>query len=297
MTLKEISMKSIRIVGIATITLFALLAAPQYDFAKVTTKKKKITVTVGADCGAGVSLSEGTSGNALCASYPKNAIGMLHEHVGQSIEIEAVFQYSGDSKDTPPTGIRTVTRVAGVKVYDPCSAGKSIMWGALAGLSGTPIGGAGRPPGCAESLGVGATPEVDDSSSAPPSAGTAVAMSTERATAIAPNVANASSRFTSGVPQCTRTQYENQGATLWIVNSCNIPVTVEMTSDSGNTWGQVDVGPNNRVAASIIGIGYSPQKDGTIYLFTCPKGAQPVLPNGNAFLARNYKGQFTCAKQ
>jgi hypothetical protein len=277
--------------------MFTLLAAPQYGFAKVTAKKKKMTVTVGADCGAGVSLSDGASGNALCASYPPNAIGMLREHLGQSIEIEAVFQYSGDPKNTPPVGIRTVTRVAGAKVFDPCSNGKSIMWGALAGLSGTPAGAAGLPPGCAESLDAGATPPVDDASSAPSSAGEAVSTSSEPATAIAPNVAGSLPRFINGLPQCARTQYENQGATLWIVNSCNIAVTVELTSDSGNTWGQVDVGPSNRTAATIFGIGYSPRNDGTVYLFTCPKGSQPVLPNGSPFLARNYKGQFTCAQQ
>jgi len=149
--------------------MIALLSFPQYSFAKVNTKKKKMIVTVGADCGAGISISAGTSGNALCASYPKNAIELLREHLGESIEIEAVFQYSGDPKNDPPTGVRSVTRVAGAKVYDPCSTGKSIMWGALAGLSGTPAGAAGLPPGCAESLDVGADPAPNDSSSAPSS--------------------------------------------------------------------------------------------------------------------------------
>jgi hypothetical protein len=104
-------------------------------------------------------------------------------------------------------------------------------------------------------------------------------------------------QYVRGLSQCTRTQYENQGGTLWIVNNCNVPVTVQLTSDSGNTWGQVDVSPNNRAAASMMGMGYNPRKDGTVYLFTCPKGSQPVLPNGSFFLARNYKGQFTCAQQ
>jgi hypothetical protein len=103
-------------------------------------------------------------------------------------------------------------------------------------------------------------------------------------------------QYVQGLSRCTRTQYDNQGGTLWIVNNCDIPVTVQLTSDSGNTWGQVDVSPNNRTAAFTMGIGYSPQKDGTVYLFTCPKGSQPVLPNGSPFLARNYKGQFTCAQ-
>jgi hypothetical protein len=98
------------------------------------------------------------------------------------------------------------------------------------------------------------------------------------------------------VQQCTRTQYENRGATLWISNSCNIAVTVEFTSDSGNTWGQVDVNPNSRTAASVFGMGYNPQKDGTVYLFSCPKGSQIALPNGNFFLPRNYKGQFNCVQ-
>ena len=81
------------------------------------------------------------------------------------------------------------------------------------------------------------------------------------------------------------------------MNSCNIAVTVEFTSDSGNTWGQADVGPSDRTEVRAFGIGYSPRKDGTVYLFTCPKGSQPVLPNGSPFLARNYRGQFTCAEQ
>jgi len=105
------------------------------------------------------------------------------------------------------------------------------------------------------------------------------------------------SKYIKGVPQCTRTQYDNQYARLWIVNSCNIAVTVEFTSDSGNTWGQADVGPSDRTEVRAFGIGYSPRKDGTVYLFTCPKSSQPVLPNGSPFLARNYRGQFTCADQ
>jgi hypothetical protein len=104
-------------------------------------------------------------------------------------------------------------------------------------------------------------------------------------------------QYIQGLSQCTRKQYESQGGILWIVNNCNVSVTVQLTSDSGNTWGQVDVSPNNRAAASTMGMGYSPRKDGTVYLFTCPKGSQPVLPDGSPFLARNYKGQFTCAQQ
>lgn len=276
--------------------IFALLAVPQHGFAKVTAKKKKVTLTVGADCGAGVLLSDASSGNAFCASYPPSAMGMLREHVGQSIEIEAVFQYSGDPKGTPPVGIRSVTRVAGAKVYDPCSTGKAIMWGTLAGLNHTPLGAAGMPPGCGETTDASGGAPVDDSSPAPTSAGT-VSATSEPAAAITPAGDTPSSHFVSGVPRCTRTEYQYQNATLWIVNSCNIPVTVELTSDSGNTWGQVDVAPGNRTAATMFGIGYSPRKDGTVYLFTCPKGFQPVLPDGSPFLARNYKGEFTCAQQ
>ncbi len=314
-------MRTVRTIGIAVITLFVLLVSPQYGFAKTTAKKKKMTVTVGADCGGGVLVSDGTSGNVLCAVYPQNALGMLREHVGQSIEIEALFLYSGDPKTTSPTGIRSITKVAGAKVNDPCSTGKLIMWGALAGFSGTPVAATGLPPGCAESLDTGAAPTEDGASAAPSGQETNAAMDAstsstddntpvassnleidaaadnQTVTATPQNAASSSARFTNGVPQCTRTEYENSNATLWIVNSCDIAVTVELTSDSGNTWGQRDVGPNNRTAATVFGIGYSPQKDGRVYLFTCTKGSQPVLPNGSPFLSRNYKGQFTCREQ
>jgi hypothetical protein len=145
-------MKFTKMIGIATLAMFALTVVPQSSFAKVVTEKKKMTVTVGGDCGGGVSVSDGSSGNSFCASYPRNAIGMLRAHAGQTIEIEAVFQYPGDPKSTSPTGIRSVSKVAGIKVYDPCSTGKMVMWGALAGMSHTPVGAAGLPPGCAESL-------------------------------------------------------------------------------------------------------------------------------------------------
>jgi len=137
------------ILPILILTLFAALATPQCVFAKRATKKKTVTVTVGADCGNGISLSVGASGNTLCASYPPNAIGMLRQHEGQSIQVEAVFEYPGAPKSTAPNGILRVTKVAGTKVYDPCSTSNSIIWG-LAGRTGLP-------PGCAESLQTGDT--------------------------------------------------------------------------------------------------------------------------------------------
>jgi hypothetical protein len=282
--------------------LFALLLVPQEGFAnKLTTKKKKITVTVGADCGTGVSLSNGTSGNALCASYPQSAVGMLRAHLGESIEIEAVLQYSGDPKETPPVGIKYVSSVAGRKVYDPCSTGKLMAWGALAGMNHTPLGAEGLPPGCAEALNTGDPPATDDQS-APAGSGAVPSANSEPATDIAQNTVPvssntvpASSRFIKGVPQCATTQYQTQGvATLWIVNSCNIAVTVQLTSDSGNAWGQTDVGPSSRAAFAEAGIGYNPRTDGVLHLFTCPKGSDPVMPNGKPFWSRNYKGEFTC---
>jgi hypothetical protein len=288
--------------------LFALLLVPQEVFAnKLTTKKKKITVTVGADCGTGVSLSSGPSGNTLCASYPQNAVGMLRRHLGESIEIEAVFQYSGDPKSTPPVGIKYVSRVAGTKVYDPCSTGNLMAWGALAGMNHTPLGAEGLPPGCAEEMNAGLPPATDQQST--PSGSEAVASTSSEtstgiyqntapaAPGIAQNITPGSSRLIKGVPQCTTTQYQTQGvATLWIVNRCNIAVTVKLTSDSGNAWGQMDVGPSSRAAFSEGGIGYSP-RDGTLHLFTCPKGSQPVLPNGNPWISNNYRGEYTCAQQ
>jgi len=235
-------------------------------------------------------------------------VGMLRAHMGERIEIEAVLQYSGDPKETSPVGIKYVSRVAGRKVYDPCSTGKLMMWGALAGMNHTPMGAEGLPPGCAEAMNAGFPPATDEQST-PSGSESVTSASSEPAThiyqntappapSIAQNTAPASSRFIEGLPQCTTTQYETQGvATLWIVNRCNVAVTVELTSDSGNTWGQTDVGASSRTAFAEAGIGYNPYKDGTLHLYTCPKGSQPVQPNGNPWLPRNYRGEYTCAEQ
>jgi hypothetical protein len=143
-----------------------------------------------------------------------------------------------------------------------------------------------------------AAASADAASSVPSDAAAEPSTSAVPATTIVLNISTPSSRFIRGIPQCTRTQYQSQGASLWLLNSCNVPVTVEFTSDSGHTWGQAAVvNAGSRVELTTFGIGYDPRKDGNVYLFTCPNGSQPVMPNGNAFLPRNYKGEFTCALQ
>jgi len=99
-------------------------------------------------------------------------------------------------------------------------------------------------------------------------------------------------RFTHGMGQCTHSEY--QPGRLWIVNSCNTAVAVMFTSDSGNFWGETDVGAGDRTMVSTMGMGYDPRKDGKVYLFTCPKGSQPVAPDGNVWLSRSYKGEYVC---
>jgi hypothetical protein len=141
-----------------------------------------------------------------------------------------------------------------------------------------------------------APPSINEPSSIPSSVGVTEPRAAAPGTAAASNTPNSSSRFISGLPQCARTQYENRGASLWITNSCNVAVTVEFTSDSGNTWGETSVGPGNRAEVRTMGM-YDPRKDGTVYLFTCPKDSQPVQPNGDPLPLRNYKGTSTCAKQ
>ncbi len=96
------------------------------------------------------------------------------------------------------------------------------------------------------------------------------------------------------VSQCTRTSYE--AGNLWIVNSCSVPVTVKFTSDSGNTYGQTDIGADNRAMVSASGVGYEPRRDGDIYTFTCPRGSLPVLPDGSPWIPNNYRGRYHCQR-
>lgn len=138
----------------AVVALLMVITLPQNSFAHNTTKKKKVTVNVAQDdsCPFGVSLTDDSWGDRrLCVpNYPGGVAGMVSQHAGERIEIEADFVFSGDPKTDQPDWIRRVTKVAGKKVYDPCSTGKAIMWGALAGMGRAPMG--TLPPGCQESL-------------------------------------------------------------------------------------------------------------------------------------------------
>jgi hypothetical protein len=104
----------------------------------------------------------------------------------------------------------------------------------------------------------------------------------------------AAQTYVRGLNQCTRTQYDASEAALYVVNSCNVPVYVSMTSDSGNFWGGANIGPGSRDLASTFGMGYDPRKDGTVWLFTCPQGYTPVMPGGSAWMPHNYRGEYYC---
>jgi hypothetical protein len=104
----------------------------------------------------------------------------------------------------------------------------------------------------------------------------------------------AAQTYVRGLNQCTRTQYESNNAALYVVNNCNVPVYVGMTSDSGNFWGGANIGPDSRAMVSTFGMGYSPRRDGTVWLFTCPQGDTPVMPGGSASMPNNYRGGYTC---
>lgn len=136
----------------AVLALLLIVTFPQASFAR-TTKKKKVTITVeqDANCPFGISVSdESLADHALCVpNYPGGAAGLVSRHMGEKIELEADFLFPGDPKTTQPSGIMRVTKVAGKKVYDPCSTGNAIMWGAMLGVSG---GAASLPPGCQESI-------------------------------------------------------------------------------------------------------------------------------------------------
>ena len=220
-------------------------------------------------------------------------LAALHDVVQKLDEYKHAAALGSSSTETLNTASASTDRT---KVYNPCSTGKLVIWGVLAGLNHVPVGATGLPPGCADALNIAATPSTDDATSVPPEAGAEPSTGAASAATIGQNTPASSPRFVRGLPQCTRTQYQSQGASLWLLNSCNVPVNVEFTSDSGNTWGQVTVvNAGSRVELTAIGIGYDPRKDGTVYLFTCPSGSQPVMPNGNAIPLRNYKGEFTCA--
>jgi hypothetical protein len=136
-------------VFLAALALLFSISVPQDSFAKNTSKKKKMTVNVeeNANCPYGVSMADDSWGsNHICApNYPAGASDTLRSFIGQRIEVEAQFIFSGDPKNSPPDGASKLIRIAGKKVFDPCPTSLLILTGINAGLSNTTPT---LPPGC-----------------------------------------------------------------------------------------------------------------------------------------------------
>jgi hypothetical protein len=98
------------------------------------TKKKTLTVTVEENegCANGISVSDQSWGDRhLCADTPNVAAGYLRPYVGQAVEIEAKWSFTGDPKTDSPDSLNKVLKVAGSKVIDPCAISKI---GLIAGI-------------------------------------------------------------------------------------------------------------------------------------------------------------------
>lgn len=98
--------------------------------------------------------------------------------------------------------------------------------------------------------------------------------------------------YTRPIPQCAHYEWDQTGATFYIVNSCNIKITVIFDSD-GQMWGETTIQPGVRQADEILGA-FNPRQQGVISLFACPNDAQPVMPNGQQIWNTHYHGSYSC---
>jgi hypothetical protein len=275
-------------------------------------KKVEFNATVRADisCELGYRITHLDKKNGeknYCAIGPKAAAPYLEKNLDRQVNIKG---HDGiQTHDGNQIVVLWIDRIGGRKVkdYDPCHI--STAFAITAGLAGQIPQ---LPPECTGGVassqpdsGTGDQPQ----SAAPPSESNEPSISngalgTEAQQAPTPSstpseseaqgaTVSSANRYVSGVPQCTVTQMDPQFSTLWIVNKCNIAVAVMWTSDSGNSWGMVNIQGGNRAMVSQSGIGYT-RKDGRVYLFTCPINTTPVLPNGNGIWSRTYKGEYTC---
>jgi hypothetical protein len=87
------------------------------------------------------------------------------------------------------------------------------------------------------------------------------------------------------VPGCGAPQI--QDGTLFIVNSCNITVSVTYTS-LDDVWGGTLIGPGQsaRTAYSAEAV----NRVGGVHVYTCPGYGTPVQPDGSPIMAGNYTG-------
>jgi hypothetical protein len=270
---------------------FALLTLTYQAFAG---KKVEFNATVRADvaCELGyrivhVNKKKGAT-DEYCAIGPKAAALYLEQNVDKEVNIkghDGIQTHDGDQ-----VLVLWIDKVGGTKVpdYNPCqiSTASAILGGIGAGLGGQMPQ---LPPGC---TGVG------DSSQSEANSGVPAAQDTGSTQSDYPSQQgiqqSVEQTYDRGLNQCTRTQYDPSVAALYIVNSCNVAVTVDFTSNSGNAWGEANIGPNSRGSVATFGMGYDPRRDGAVWLFTCPKGDTPVMPGGNPWMSHNYRGDYLC---
>jgi hypothetical protein len=96
------------------------------------------------------------------------------------------------------------------------------------------------------------------------------------------------SGYVRPVPECGRQEFKDN--TLFIVNICDINVTVFYTS-SGDVSGGMLLGPgeHGRTGFSSEAV----QRVGGVDIYTCPGDATPLDLNGRA-MSTHYKGAYLC---
>jgi hypothetical protein len=231
--------------------------------------------------------------NDYCIIGPKGAAGYLAQNVGNKVNIKG---HDGiQNKGNGDFQVLWVNSIAGHKVKDddPCN---------VSGWKVILTAGATLPPQCTQ---ITPLPEDTTAQSAPADSSPAqydppVYNAPEKAQVqqqpYPQQQQQQANHYVEGYPQCVVHEYQTNGGTTYLINRCNMALTVKWTSDSGVSWGQTDIGPNARVMIASAGIGYS-RRDGNIWTFACPAGTQPVDVNGSPWLPNNYKGGYRCYQQ
>jgi hypothetical protein len=100
--------------------------------------------------------------------------------------------------------------------------------------------------------------------------------------------AQGNSGYVRPVPECGRQEFRDN--TLFIVNTCDINVTVFYTS-SGDVSGGMPLGPGEHGRTGFSS--EAAQHVGGVDIYTCPGDATPLDLNGTA-MSTHYKGAYLC---
>ncbi len=106
-----------KILTLVLLTLAVTLETASAQHFIIMKRRFAVTVEENAACPRGIAVyGDSIDGHHLCADYPEGVVDLLHDFVGSTVAIEAMWTFLPDPRDQAPIALGGITMIGGEKV-------------------------------------------------------------------------------------------------------------------------------------------------------------------------------------